>query len=267
MSLYDMFAASEHGKGLASQVRYARYKPEGITSNYWLQILGPDVCNLMHMLVMLGITKEFVVSCGGDSRNGYVRFTRKEQHILQLVAVTHDFGEAVIGDITADKKTLANEHEEMQHLERILLELSASDNGLISRDEISQILNVLSDKTSKLGHAFNIIERLGYLATAIQAWNSSLKVEMYGEGLCVNFKWLVSNVLGNQICKILDASWLYPMAQTFLDRHFGLISQAFDEMPEMIFDLYSDQEDRILNSAKFRASKEAWDLFCKNYSP
>jgi len=262
-AIYEAFAKSKYGEILANQVRYARYRPENVLHNHWLQLLGPDVSNLEHLLVSLEDAQKFVSHCNfslnwqGNS-NGFVSFDLDEQFLLFVTAVVHDFAEAIIGDISWDEKTQHDEHRELEHLLHIFSELTMSmEMDLIAKSEIVQVVDILRDKDSKLGQAFSVIEIIRYVKTAIQAWHVSNFPYIHSE-LHDKLKWLTSNVFGNQISRLLELREKYYAIEMFLRSEQVLISEAFNEMSKDTFFHYHDQVLQGLNEKKFLETKKLW---------
>ena len=45
-------------------MRYGPYKPEELSNEEWVRILGPDVNNLEHLKITLAITNDFIAPSG-----------------------------------------------------------------------------------------------------------------------------------------------------------------------------------------------------------
>ncbi|MBI2013094.1 MAG: hypothetical protein HYS88_01460, partial [Candidatus Colwellbacteria bacterium] len=98
--IYELFAGSSYGKILRQRVRYGPYKPEELSNEEWVKILGPDVNNLEHLKTTLAITNDFIYRARyphPEWQPREINFSREEKELLCLTAVIHDWGEAVVG--------------------------------------------------------------------------------------------------------------------------------------------------------------------------
>jgi hypothetical protein len=254
--VFRAFAKSQYGERLAGKIRYERYKPDIVSAEHWIKLLGPDVDNLKHLLVSLGTTKRFVALCRQESRDGFSCFSTEDENDLAIVAVTHDFGEAVIGDISWDEKTSLDEHEELRHLRSILSQLVFENGEIFPQEKISRVIDILGNADSRLGRSFNVIERMGYVATGVRALNicnqGGHDLELRG-----NLEWLASNVLANQIERLLQVRKEYFAVDFFLNKNYSCISEAFLKISDVVFSYYAES-GKEANREKFYQSKEAW---------
>ncbi len=58
--IYELFAKSHYGEKLRQAIRYAPFKPENISNEKWVEILGTDVSNLEHLKFTLSLTQDFL---------------------------------------------------------------------------------------------------------------------------------------------------------------------------------------------------------------
>lgn len=254
MDIHREFEKTEAGQTLAANVRYERYKPADVTNERWVALLGADVNNLTHLTLTYGLTQDFIRHTE-DMQPGY--FTQKDQELLQVAALVHDWAEAVVGDISFGNKTLADEKAEQAAFETHASQFySGNAVELISqaRDEI-----VFDHKgKTKLGKAFNAIERVGYLRTALRANDHIIKQDApdCDEGL----RWLVTDVLCQQPTKLIEYSQEFAPVRQYLLAQSDLISEAFFMTAgsgDAIFENYSP-DNRELMQQKFEQSYNAW---------
>jgi hypothetical protein len=165
--IYRAASESEYGQKLRVSERWNHYKPDGMEFGEWQKILGYDVNNMDHMRLTDFITVGFV-----DLQNKIYPekgFNQEEIKLLRMVAVLHDMPEAISGDKRYDLKTEADEEIELKNMSLILGSFSVR----IDDEMTKQIIDVLKNKTSKLGIVFSAIERIGYFKTGIKAWLKS----------------------------------------------------------------------------------------------
>ena len=195
--IHRAFAVTEHGQKLARSTRYDRYKPDGITNEKWERVLGVDVNNLKHLQLTYGLTRRFIEYTANPSRlwqkavSAQAQFTPEEQEDLLLAATVHDWAEAVVGDKMFDLKTRAEEDEELAVLQTMVQNLYRREEAQVIILRIDNVINtVIKDRNTKLGRAFNAIERVGYLRTALRAWQKSREAD---EELRTGLQWLTNN--------------------------------------------------------------------------
>jgi len=155
VELYEVFAQSEYGQTLESRSRFNDFKPEWVTSDQWSDLLGDDINNLRHMTHTHNLAKQFC------SMNSIDDETTK---LLLTTAATHDFGEAIIGDIALPSKTADDEtNEEVAY--RFIAGEIYGDKGDALSDEV---WSVLSHKV-EAGDMFRAIEYVGYCTSGMRA--------------------------------------------------------------------------------------------------
>lgn len=257
--IYDHFAQSAYGKILEKKVRFAIYKPQTLSPQQWVDLLGDDVHNLRHMKVSYYQTRSFLEECK-DQKTKISSFSQAEQEILLLTAITHDWAEAVQGDIMFYKRSTQNESDELSQFRDIVHEfvetnkISASLGELIIQDT----LPIQEDRTSKLGQAFNAIERKGYLQTGLRAWEKSQQInvtELKGKLHCMS-----KGVVYNQIVALCAYAEIYPPIQKFLNKHKSAISHIVSQVPDNIFAEYNPEEvEKTLPKAQ--SAQDAWKKY------
>ena len=155
--LHRIFSESEYGKTLDNAVRFADFKPVDIDNQTWADVLGDDVNNLRHMPHTHRLVARFAVkqSLSEDTTN-----------VLRAVAMTHDWGEAIDGDIPLPLKTKEDEVSEQESYRFIAEDLLGKYEG----EELSDMVwKVLGKENEELGDAFRAVEYIGYNTTAMRA--------------------------------------------------------------------------------------------------
>ena len=263
IALDTAFRETPQGQTLSAQVRYERYMPADISKEDWVRLLGADVSNMAHMRLTFGLTKAFLkyAEAPHESWQGpiseAVRFNPEEKRLLMLTAITHDWAESITGDHSYDLKQAHHEEEEHKVLSGLV---QRSD---LSRQDAEAVLSILGDKTSKLGRAFNAIERVGYVRTALQACHVAERGHAESiAGARENLSWLVSNVLGNQIEALVGYASTLPPVRNYLSLNRGRISGAFAMVNESAFELYGESEAQTQRE-KFERAYAAWEQFLR----
>lgn len=233
---------------LSGLLRYARFM-EKETAADWVKLLGPDVVGLTHPDVTVGITEEFIRENTASSLN----LTPREQTLLITAAWVHDWGEMIIdgqgiGDVTYEQKNRTHEDEEIRIFDLLLVDIK---NQQIAEYLKKSYLEVAFDRKSRLGKMFNAIERIGYLATGIRAYQG-----VSGQRIA-NWRGLVGNVLSNQIATLLEYRTAYPAVNVFLNRHEALIGKMLDDV--LAEDVPLDNTGSVsYDQAKLLKARELW---------
>lgn len=157
VDLYRTFASSEYGQDLETKSRFGVFKPDWTSTEQWTGLLGDDVNNLYHMSHTYELAHRFAMYEG----LGQVA----TEHLL-VTAATHDWGEAIIGDIPLPDKTDNDEVNEKVAYSQIAYELLGGvDGGRL----VNTVWPVLSHGDKKLGDMFRAVEYIGYCTTAMRA--------------------------------------------------------------------------------------------------
>lgn len=151
------FANSAYGQQLAENSRWGDFKPDWVSTGLWTRLLGADVNNLSHMPYTLGLTEDY---CLAESLPGAV------SQRLGRVAITHDWGEAIVGDISLPSKTEEDEKKEIVAYKKIANELLGRRQGKKLCDDV---LPILYKEEAELGDRFRSVEYIGYCTTGIRA--------------------------------------------------------------------------------------------------
>jgi hypothetical protein len=160
-SLYTRFANSEYGQLLESRTRFDDFKPDWVGTELWCGLLGDDVNNLRHMSFTHDLAKRFTDLSEMDG---------PPRERLLNTAITHDWGEAIIGDIALPSKTSADDVREEFAYRRIGKELLGNNAGRLAM----QVIPVLFKKNVPEADMFRSIEYVGYMSTAFKAGRMAL---------------------------------------------------------------------------------------------
>jgi len=255
--IYNEFAKTKFGKDLKKEVRYERFKPKSVSKKLWQEVLGPDVNNLEHHLVSYKITNTFFV-CNDEKISGSSIFNYHEKKLLIVAALIHDWGEAIVGDVTFDRKSAAYEKKEYEAFQCMLKKIFFRDADVVEFLDIEEAFEkVVGGKEKNLAEAFNAIERIGYLITGVRAWKKGKlflrKDAKFSQGLW----WLANNVALNQIKKLIEYSEIYPAVRFYLDENRKWIDEIFAKMPDEIFSKYEGKES-IERKIQFDEAKKNW---------
>lgn len=203
-SVFNQFRNSKFGKKLNTQVRYEVFKPKDISVDLWVEYLGPNGNNLEHMQntyeQSLYLLENYDLEL--DDKN-----------LIYLAALTHDWGEAIVGDINYSKKNDEDENAEKEAFVTIVKEVISD----IQTQEllIDTYLNIAMDRNSKLGSIFNTIERIGYLSDALRMTEllDSRKFDKEKETI---FKNVINGIIPYQTTALIDRSAKYNFLQNYL---------------------------------------------------
>ncbi|EKE13630.1 MAG: hypothetical protein ACD_12C00887G0012 [uncultured bacterium] len=246
-----------HEKDIRSQlvnpenIRYNRFRTIE-TPEHFALLLGPDVKFASHPGVTQNIAKKFIES--QNKNENLEKISDGESGIILTASLVHDLGELKIdglghGDISFEHHTEDHENVEETIFERIVGRVAdLSDRGYIT----TAYKEVVQNKDSKLGKAFNAIERIGYLNTGLRAFSG-----FNGERIS-NWFGLTGNVLSNQIIQLLNLQNNYSYVREILEGNQQLITEAFNEVAKN--EVLSDRDGKpSYDLNKFNQAKEAWE--------
>ena len=252
MDIHRSFSDTELGMRLAGQVRFDRYKPDDVSNEQWVKLLGANVNNLTHLPLTWGLTKDLV----SQFRQQQPDFLdAREEQVLQAAALIHDWAEAVVGDITYSDKTDEDEAEEKNQLVAILARFDdSSTNGLHELiDEAAA--GVVFSPESKLGHIFNTVERVGYMRTAIRASKHVIAGDT--PDCDAGFRWIVADVFGNHPSVLVERAEVYKPVGNYLINQLESITQSFGIVYPEVFSNYP-LEQQVPKHDAFYRSHEFW---------
>lgn len=257
--LHRVFSATEHGDRLAQQVRFERYKLPETTNEQWINLLGADVNNLQHMPLTTGLTRDFIGRFNDriESRpQPTAKISEEQAQLLCLTAMTHDWGESVLGDSTYDHAGTTKVAEK-QAVTDIIQSLPLARN-LDFYSRINAAKEIVFDSSSHLGRIFNTIERVGYMRTALHAAHHarSGSLPQNTNGLL----WLTENVLGNQVSELVDRAEEFPPVFDYLTVMSGAIHGAFEIVTEhpSTHSMYPSAEEQTQKYKQFKDAQLAF---------
>jgi 5'-deoxynucleotidase YfbR-like HD superfamily hydrolase len=296
---YSLFDLADSGKIRCSQlgVRFNLFRPSGVSPEEWIGLFGADVDSFEHAHLVHLQTRSFLAGCANPSSpwKGEVspeaRFSYQEQEILLLAGVVHDWGESYLGDKPQPSKTAEDEVQEVFAFELVFKTLFSERQNPLFWKKLGQVMDFLGNKESKLGQAFNAIERLGYLRTGLIAWRAGQKAkadkeeafkeiegyrhlvreEIFGGPiepmserlkleLIGNLYWLTAEVLANHLPVLVDYAKIYPPVLKYLHKMRPFITKAFNLMPDSTFARFEGAE-QVSKKARFEEAKERWFEF------
>lgn len=235
MGIHHAFSESDLGHRLAEQVRYAKYKPDSVSNQEWVRLLGADVNNLTHLPLTRGLTRAFISNLNESQPH---LLSIHDEQVLETAALIHDWAEAVIGDVSYGDVTAEDKIREEAELDIIVAGVTNS-GSVNTRSLILEAKNeVVFDSSSRLGHIFNTIERIGYVRTGLRAAEHVLEgtAPKCEQGL----RWLVVDVLSNHTVELLSRAPKYDPLYDYLLNMNEQIVEAFSVAKPEVFELYSD---------------------------
>jgi len=254
-AVYLAFSNTKYGRQLSGKLRYEQYNFGHLGSSEWVRLLGVDVNNLAHMLITYSLAKSFTEQTLLLKPSS---LSESEQELLLIAAIIHDQAEAIVGDITFGRKGKSDEAAEQKAFAE---HLQAFTPGL--SDEVRQLVQRAKDEVlfttdSKLGEMFNIIERVGYLRTALRAAEIIREKKAF-RSVAQGLQWLITDVLTNQTETLLKFATTYGALQQYLSDEAANISYAFSLNSDEVFDNYGN--DKEAKQQQFRSALEAWKAF------
>lgn len=153
---HQTFAASPYGETLVGRTRFGNFQADVVSNELWETLLGDDVNNLKHMPHTYRLAARF---CIQQSLN------EEDTRTLVTTAMTHDWGEAVIGDIALPDKTNSDTKREEVAFRAIADDLFGAEGEELS----DMVWKVMNHEDERLGDMFTSIENAGYCMTAARA--------------------------------------------------------------------------------------------------
>jgi hypothetical protein len=232
-NIFLKLSKTKYGNTLKSNIRFSEFKPKNISNEKWIELLGKDVSNLYHLYVSLIITKEFITNCKDPIENGNetvlpeALFSDQEQKYLLFTSVTHDWAEAIIGDIPLTSKKESDEDKEMTILGELYHQILGKGEKSEELEHLAfEVKTILTDRSTKLGKAFNAIERIGYLKTAMRSWYVSKRID--DETAKKRTERLAVRVVTIHHPKLFEYATLYPAVLNYLQYRRRPLADIFD---------------------------------------
>lgn len=265
LAIHEGFSATEFGQALGTSVRYEKFKPVGVSNQRWIELLGPDVDNLAHLVSTYELTQDFISSTETQQPT---ELSPKDKAILKVAAITHDWAEAVpaIGDTSYSDKT--------EHHEKLEREAFAEHLDNFYPDATPEVAELISDATrevtfnceSRLGRIFNAVERIGYLKTAMRASEHLAEGTAPGcaDGLC----WLVADIVSNHhTSHLIAAGGRFIAAHDFLEINQDQLESVFDVSRVAALTSFKkfDPGRAQAKEASCNTAEQLWDSWCGEF--
>lgn len=252
-SIASIFLEKEIRRQLKNpeNIRYNRFRTIE-TPKQFAFLLGPDVKFASHPGVTYNIAKKFI-----ESQNKNVnleKINNEEKNTILTASLIHDLGELKIDGLGHGDISFEDHNQDHGKVEKTIFEsIMNRVADLSDRAYMTGVYKeVVQDKNSKLGRIFNAIERIGYLNTALRAFNG-----IKGEKI-FNWHGLVGNVLSNQIIQLIEFQNDYSYVREILENNQQLITNAFNEVAKN--EVLNDRDGKSsYDLNKFNQAKEVWE--------
>lgn len=265
LAIHEGFAATEHGRVLGDNVRYAIYKPESVSNQRWIELLGPDADNLRHLLSTYHLTGEFIERTE-ELQPG--ELSPRDKAILKIGAITHDEAESVpeIGDVNYSHKTADHETAEQAAFREYLPRFHPDASPEVTELILEAADEVIFNRESRLGRIFNAVERIGYLRVAMRA--SGHLHEGSAPECAEGLAWLVADTISNHhTTHLIAAGRRFPATHRFLEIHQPELERTFDAgyfASRSVFAKF-DPDRADIKKAHVNAAGQIWDSWCGEF--
>ncbi|MGB4759109.1 MAG: hypothetical protein WBP26_03545 [Candidatus Saccharimonadales bacterium] len=250
MDLHEAFTWTVHGEKLRGEVRFAKYKPDSLSNDDWEALLGPDVNNLGHLEDTYRLARAGLARLR-QTQPGF--YTPAEEHLIEIASITHDWPEALVGDISYGDKT----PEQLDREYGVFVMMIGHLCGHASSKVFEACTQVVFNSDTKTGQGFEAVERVGYTRTALRAQrhlaeNTAPAVAVPG------MRWLVADVLARQVPALVEASETFVPVADYLKWQRSTITQGFEYLLKVpdVFVNYGDRQGRM--RSMFNDSFAAW---------
>jgi hypothetical protein len=223
------FEKTEHGKKLSDSVRWGPMKTDKVSNAEWCRLLGADVNNFHHNRLTYGLTRAFLAKISHENLSG------QDLEVILLTAITHDWAEAVLGDTPYDKKGLSNEEQERVILSDMLYEYLPEDVGS-QNSRVPEVLATLYDRNAKLWKLFNIVEKLGYIRTGLNAFD---RRHHYQGEQSERLAFMGKKVVANHVDTMFANAEQYPVLLDYLRLRMPLFERIMSESKFEDFQKYA----------------------------
>lgn len=159
--LYHALGNTDYGDTLRDNIRFGSFKPDFLENWQWAEILGQDVNNLEHMEHTAGLTAWYIFEA---DRLG-VPFSQVDQDILMTTAYTHDFAEAIDGDVPDPLKKTDDDTKRQERNSFYLVASAVTDYP----DNLTELVMDVTQGRHRLSRDFRAIEIIGYIETGKKA--------------------------------------------------------------------------------------------------
>ncbi len=256
VDIHYAFAGTEPGQYLGSKVRWEKFKPADVANERWRKLLGVDTDNLHHGKLMGTIARSFARRMN-EAVPGY--FTLFEGAVFEVAGYIHDWGEAdeATGDVSFSDKTMDDTERErlicQAHIKHLFPDETTATYPLLN-----QAFNeVIHAEDTKLGKAFNAIERIGYMRTGLRA--AQHVIDGTAPDCDEGMRWLATDVLTNQPSALINFSRDYPPINDYIIAQKDRISGAFSATIQNygVFINY-DEKKQYDKQLAFENNYQAW---------
>lgn len=248
-TLHREFAATEYGQILAEQVRYERYKPEFVSNERWIELLGADVNNLSHMPLTWGLTRDMIRGLRAYHPG---LLDERQELLLEIGAIIHDRGEAIVTDITYSEKTAEDEA-----FEQDVLTTMVDDSHDLVR-EAAEVVVFDREGKNELSKIFNTIERVGYVRTALRA------ARHVRDGTAADaeagLRWIIADVFGNHPQELISRASQYVPVNNYIIAMMDEITAAFNVVGQEDFENY-EPDQKSAKLLAFQDNARIWQQF------
>ncbi|MFB6226384.1 MAG: HD domain-containing protein [Candidatus Paceibacteria bacterium] len=178
--------------------------------------LSRDMNEFGHALNTYQIAKE-MANYSRDNEE----LTEEERNKILITALIHDLGELETGDVSFDEKSKEDVRAEKDHF-REALDHYFPDPGF-SKEDRRKLLDIFEniahgDSEENLSEYFDMIEKLGYVTTALEEFER--KPEK------INWSWICDNVFHHQVEGLAEYIEKYPSAKKYLSQQKGKIKDV-----------------------------------------
>ncbi len=277
--VHSMFSGTQYGNILLDRSRWGSFKPSWMTNEQFENLIGVDVNNLKHIKLTFETARVFLAYCEHPDSvwKGSVpedaQFTDDEKAVLLLCAITHDWGEASVGDTAQPNKTKKSELKEFKELLRIANETTRSTHGTFGtlfrytepllRHTPSKFYHSFYDKLSKfvggdselfgkiyestnvtllqsetrLAKAFNAIEKVGYQRSGLIGWRESSNWNGVDIDMYDRMRGMGFSVHTHNLIDLIKYAYVYPPVLTQLVANADLISEVYETDPSEVSEI------------------------------
>lgn len=236
-AVVEALEISTYKEVLSRSARYEQYLDklshdnEEMAFRAWAEdILDADVNNYQHLAVTALIARTVA---------GFEGLSSEESEDLEMLGWVHDLAEAIHGDTTYDDVQKQG-HEAHKRENLTLLDILCDGDFPISDEKAAQLVSCLNDSKladpeTKLGLMFEIVERIGYVRTALVAHKAvrASEKDRFSPEQYNRLNWLTENVFANHIERLVELSGNHASVRSFLDA-------SAEEIDLAIFTLESD---------------------------
>jgi rfaE bifunctional protein nucleotidyltransferase chain/domain len=246
------FEDSPYGHSLHGEIRWDHFRPDSVTPDEWVEILGTDTDSLKHAPLMYGLTRQFIMHSPEGS------LSSEDERILLLAAMTNGWGESgsdeegitPMGNISYGQKT-QNQQRQEQDTYRAVFQKLLGEHHL--KEEL-MAESVLFNPDSRLGQVYDAVRHINYLRTALNAY---AKAEALGDAeISSHLRWLSADVVSNQLPNLLQYAKMFPAAAEYVRSVAPNVDAILDEVPEDIFAVHGKSER--VHADRFRLVRKLW---------